>query len=235
MHGLNPFGKGEEEHAWNTWTKPQGPNGRLWLRDDLKERAPAARVFLYQYNSRLLWGGDKANFVLKAEELLEAIRGERKKVCRRCASSKTPANEIQTPERRIIFIGHSLGGLLIEQALINAHNNKRYEPIKKATYVLSSPTIKQPEADRHQSSAGLVFFGTPHEGGKPTLVSIGSAAAKVTRWVDAQKDQHIEETLQAGSIFTEIHQHLFKNQLVDYPIISFWEAYGQVCSLTRNP
>lgn len=80
VHGLNPWSKPDDEHAWDTWRKPAGPGGRLWLRDDLKEKALAARVFLYQYDSKLLWGGDKASFVLKADELLEAIRLKRKKV-----------------------------------------------------------------------------------------------------------------------------------------------------------
>jgi hypothetical protein len=80
VHGLNPWSKPEEEHAFDTWRKPVGPDGRLWLRDDLKDKAPEARVFLYQYDSKLIWGGDKAAFILKADEFLEAIRVQRRKV-----------------------------------------------------------------------------------------------------------------------------------------------------------
>ncbi len=77
-------------------------------------------------------------------------------------------------------------------------------------------------------SVGLVFFGTPHGGGDRSLVNIGSAAAKVARYVGAQKNRDFAKTLQSGSLFTDIHQRLFKNQKLDHPIISFWEGDGEV-------
>ena len=80
MHGLNPRSVPEADHAWDTWRKPSGDKGRLWLRDDLPKYAPYARIFLYQYNSKLVYGGDKARFIDKANDLLEALRIERKKV-----------------------------------------------------------------------------------------------------------------------------------------------------------
>lgn len=40
VHGLNPHSKPDEQHAWDTWRKPAGPAGRLWLRDDLPKVAP---------------------------------------------------------------------------------------------------------------------------------------------------------------------------------------------------
>lgn len=80
----------------------------------------------------------------------------------------------------------------------------------------------------NNNSIGLVFFGTPHGGGKPTLVSIGSAAARIARFVGAQNNRDIEQTLQSGSLFTELLQHSFRNQLMNYHIISFWEGKGDV-------
>ncbi len=59
--------------------------------------------------------------------MLEAIRIERDGV----------------ESRSILFLGHSMGGLLIKQALINVHNNPKYTPIKDVT-------------------TGLAFFATPH-------------------------------------------------------------------------
>ena len=77
---MNPRSVDDVQHAWNTWRKPSG-DGRLWLQDDLPTHMPEARIFLYEYNSRLIYGGDKSRFVDKANDLLEALRGERKKVC----------------------------------------------------------------------------------------------------------------------------------------------------------
>ena len=60
-----------------------------------------------------------------------------------------------------------MGGLLIKQALINAHNNPKYTPIKDAT-------------------TGLAFFATPHHGG---------AVAKIPTAVGFQKGDDVLETL----------------------------------------
>ena len=55
----------------------------------------------------------------KANELLERIRTKRD----------------DAKDRPLVLLGHSLGGLLIEQALVNAHNNQKYTHIRDATYV----------------------------------------------------------------------------------------------------
>ena len=89
----------------------------MWLRDDLPKTTPDARIFLYEYDSSAVYGNDQGTFVDKANELLEAIRVKRD-------------DEERKP---LLLLGHSLGGLLIRQALVNAHNNPKYTPIKVAT------------------------------------------------------------------------------------------------------
>ncbi|MCJ1306785.1 hypothetical protein MMC25_000428 [Agyrium rufum] len=88
VHGLNPRGKDDKEHAFDTWRKPAGPNGRLWLRDDLKDFASQARIFLWEYNSRLVWGGDKSSFVDKGDGLLAALHAKRMKALINALNSK---------------------------------------------------------------------------------------------------------------------------------------------------
>jgi len=141
---LNPRSKNDIDHAWDTWRRPSGLQGRLWLRDDLPQHVPETRIFLYEYNSTAVYGKDRDTFIGKANELLEAIRIER--------------DDMES--RPILFLGHSMGGLLIKQALINAYNNPKYTPIKDAT-------------------TGLAFFATPHHGGNRVLVSLGSVVAKI--------------------------------------------------------
>jgi triacylglycerol esterase/lipase EstA (alpha/beta hydrolase family) len=89
--------------------------------------------------------------------------------------------------RPILFLGHSIGGLLIKQALINTHNNPKYTPIKDTT-------------------TGLVFFATPHHGGDWMLVSLGGVVTKITTAVGFQKGDDVLETLKNRSIFLEIMQ-----------------------------
>jgi hypothetical protein len=128
VHDLNPQSKNDRDHAWDTWRKPSGPKGRLWLRDDLPQYVPETRIFLYEYNWTEVHWKNRDSFINEATELLLAIM-ER--------------DDIES--RPILFLGHSIGGLLIKQALVNAHNNRKFTPIKDAT-------------------KGLAFFATPHNG-----------------------------------------------------------------------
>lgn len=100
VHGLNPVNRqSPEDHAWNTWRKPGTADGNLWLKDKLPEVAPNARVFLYVYNSNAVFGASKERLVHQADDLLETLH------LKRTADSRRP----------IIFVGHSLGGILIKQ------------------------------------------------------------------------------------------------------------------------
>lgn len=193
VHGLNPYSKPDEQHAWNTWRKPAGPTGRLWLQDDLPKVAPRSRIFLYEYDSTLVYGVEKGRFFDKANDLLEALRAERKK----------------DDKRPLIFIGHSLGGILIEQALVNAHNNLKYSAIQKST-------------------TSLVFFGTPHAGGDDKLVALGSVATRIAKHIHLQPPNDIIETLKKGSLFTDVLTEHWRQQLESYKIVSFWEGIGDV-------
>lgn len=107
-----------KKHAWNTWGVPAGKEDALWLRDELPNMVPKARILLYQYDASAAYSKSQSTFIDKASQLLEALRIERK----------------LDPDRPLILMGHSMGGLLIEQALINAHNNEDYKKIKDATY-----------------------------------------------------------------------------------------------------
>jgi triacylglycerol esterase/lipase EstA (alpha/beta hydrolase family) len=140
-----------------------------------------------------VYGKDRSTFIDKANELLKAIRTER--------------DDVET--RPILLLGHSMGGLLMKQALINAHNNPKYTPIKNAT-------------------TGLAFFATPHHGGDWLLVSLGGMAAKIATAVGFQKGDDVVETLKDGSIFSDIMQEHWRHQLLQYDIASFWGALDTV-------
>ena len=193
VHGLNPRSKKDTDHTWDTWRTPPGPQGHLWLRDDLPSYVPESRIFLYEYNSTAVYGKDRDSFIGKANELLEEIRIERYEV----------------ESRPVLLLGHSMGGLLIKQALINAHNNPKYKSIKKAT-------------------KGLAFFATPHKGGDPLLVSLGGLVAKIAMALGFQKGDDVVETLRDGSIFSDIMHEHWRHQLLKYDIISFWGGLDDV-------
>lgn len=191
MHGLNPWGN--PDHAYDTWRKPKGEGGGLWLRDELPKAIPDARIFLYQYDSSPAFGTSKDLFVHQANDMLERVH------VKRTACSDRP----------IILVGHSLGGILIKQALVNAHNNVRYKPLKDAT-------------------TGLVFFGTPHAGGKDALVTMGKIASRVATKVLRNPSKDVMEALQKGSQFSDVLQEGWRHQLNLYKIVSFYEGIGDV-------
>jgi hypothetical protein len=148
---------------------------------------------LYQYNATAVYGKDRDTFIGKANELLEAIRIER--------------DEVEA--RPIIFLCHSMGGLLVKQALINAHNNPKYTPIKAAT-------------------SGLAFFATPHNGGDWKLVSLGTMASKIAMTAGFQKGDDVMEVLKSGSMFSDILEEHWRHQLLEYDIVSFWGGLDDV-------
>ncbi|OBT88503.1 hypothetical protein VE02_03443 [Pseudogymnoascus sp. 03VT05] len=185
VHGLNYRSK--EDHAWDTWRTPPGNEGRLWLRDDLPKYVPEARIFLYEYNSTAAYGNDRGSFSDKANELLEAIRVDREDL----------------EARPILLLGHSMGGLLIKQALINAAQNNKYKSIQAAT-------------------KGLAFFATPHYGGKDMYLILGGAAVKIAMAMGFQKGDNVLETLKNGSIFSDLMHEQWRHQLPHYEIVSFW-------------
>ncbi|KAK2850704.1 hypothetical protein FQN49_005404 [Arthroderma sp. PD_2] len=193
VHGLNPYSKGIEAHAWDTWSKPGGKKGHVWLRDDLPQLLPEARIFLYEYDSTAVYGENRDSFIDKANSLLDAMMMKRDGV----------------ESRPLILLGHSLGGLLVKQALINAHNNEEYDSIKKAT-------------------TGLAFFATPHRGGDNLLVTLGSVAENIASYLGFQKGGDLMQTLSSGSLFSDIMEEQFRHRQMDYNIVSFWGTLDNI-------
>lgn len=120
IHGLNG-------DPYKTWTDRE--TQCLWLRDLLPDDVPGARIFTYGYPSHVLCSTSTAGVSDFAGTLLAHIE------------SRRVANE----QRPIIFVAHSLGGIVCKRALIMANANPIYEAIKANT-------------------VGILFFGTPHRG-----------------------------------------------------------------------
>lgn len=188
VHGLNP--RGRVDHAFETWTHQ---NGTFWPRDYLPQDIPQARVFVYGYNSYVTNPQVMSNASVKdhANTLLNLLDLER-----------SPQVNARPP--KIIFIGHSLGGLVIKQALLNAQEDPKYTSIRTGTY-------------------GLVFFGTPHHGTKG--VELGKIAAKVAKFVSkGHASNDLLDCLEHNSLFTRQMSSRFCHQLEDYRVISFIEG-----------
>lgn len=86
---------------------------------------PHARILMFGYNANAVFGNSTAGVTDIAGTLLNLLKLRR--------------DDCQT--RPIIFIAHSLGGIIVKKALIDAQANVEYQNLDGATL-------------------GIVFFGT---------------------------------------------------------------------------
>ena len=176
VHGLTGNGL-------STWEK----GGIVWPRDLLPKAVPHARVITWNYDADIMRFFNKTsqNTILKhAENLLLDLAGER-----------LEEDGIE-PDRPIIFVGHSLGGLVIKQALITAreHENNQNENDNYAGII--------------RNTVGIIFLGTPHKGSdQAKWDGISANLAKVLR-----KDHNdtIVSALSRGSSTLEGLQSSFR-------------------------
>ncbi|KAL8418731.1 hypothetical protein RB594_002081 [Gaeumannomyces avenae] len=128
VHGLDSVQDYRDKDRIKTWT---AEDGTVWPRDLLPKYMPDVRVLCYEHNGSIRDTASPAGIEEHAQMLLRQLR------------QKRPSQfdyEKQTP---IVFVGHSLGGAIIKQALILACFNPEYMYIARATY-------------------GIIFFATPH-------------------------------------------------------------------------
>ncbi|KAK0621967.1 hypothetical protein B0T17DRAFT_307871 [Bombardia bombarda] len=181
IHGLNAWkNPNPAEHTWTA-------EGKLWLRDYLPQTAPNARVLLAGYNSNAALGTTTLDIRGQANNLLNRLDAMRK----------------EDPDRPLIFICHSMGGLVVKQAIITASSDNNYKKIVSSTY-------------------GIVFFGTPHNGGNHA--GIGSVAAKIARAVLGNPNSGFMEVLQSRSYALDNITESFRPFLEDFQFISFYET-----------
>ena len=190
VHGLNP--KGQENHARRTWTYSgdASPTATFWPQALLPYSIPSARILLFAYNSSILVNASNAPVHGHANTLLNRLYNKRR--------------EENEKHRPIVFIAHSLGGLLVKQALVEAKLNPLYTCIKTSTY-------------------GLVFFATPHSGGNGA--SVAESAAKFCSALTGQPKNSLLKTLEKASLLNEISKDHFRPQIGDYEILTFLETH----------
>ncbi|KAA6413113.1 MAG: hypothetical protein FRX48_02857 [Lasallia pustulata] len=181
VHGLNPTNT--EFHAEATWTVED----KLWLRDFLPPQLPSARVLLFGYNANVAFETSIAGVREQAINLLNRIASKRE----------------EAEEKPIVFVAHSLGGIVVKRALVEAKLDDSYKSIREATY-------------------GIAFFGTPHQGGD--FAKLGDIAASIIRGVLRNPSSTFMEALKKDSLFSDTLVGDFRHQLEDYYVLSFFET-----------
>ncbi|TVY13910.1 Protein SERAC1, partial [Lachnellula arida] len=156
VHGLNG-------HRDETWT---AANGRHWLRDLLPNDLPHARIFCWGYDANTYGDRVSCQYLYDHAKTL---------VSDLCLKRKLT----ETTMRPIIFVAHSLGGIIVKSALIHSDAARKgaleeHRSIKTSTY-------------------GIIFMGTPHQGGSG--VQLGKLLVNVASIFVAADDRlmkHLE-------------------------------------------
>ncbi|KAF5577876.1 ribonuclease p mrp [Fusarium pseudocircinatum] len=140
LHGL----RGDREE---TWTK----NGVLWPKDLLPDDVPASRIFLFGYDANIT-SFDRSG-ATKTE-----IHSDAEDVCAKLAAERLGTDTVDRP---IIFVAHSLGGLVAAQILVHGE----HKPENSAESWIA------------KNIRGMVFLGTPFRGS--SVAKLAEAVRKV--------------------------------------------------------
>ena len=156
----------------------------MWLRDALPEYLPNARVMIYGYDSRLVGSHSFQNL---------ADVGSRFRASLKVALGPVPR------ERPLIFMAHSLGGLVLKEAMVQM--------------------VSGSDADSRNFKAtfGILFFGVPNQG-----MDISSLLSMVR----GQPNLHFLSTLSKDGGFLQSLIEKFQTTFAfqDSHIYSFYET-----------
>ena len=155
VHGLNG-------DPLRTWTEPKSK--KLWLQDFLPANIEGARVMSFRYNADAAFGNTTATIRDHASDLLGSLIAHR--------------GDKDENARPIIFIAHSLGGIIVKQALVLAQNEAEYESIKT-------------------NSKGIIFLASPHKGS--SFANYGNVLAKVATRLMNRPTPRLINALQSNS------------------------------------
>jgi hypothetical protein len=127
-----------------------GGSGRVvyWPKDFLAIDFPSARIMTWGYNTNITRGyvaANQSNIFAHARNLLYDLDVRRRK----------------TPDRDLVFIAHSLGGIIVKEVL----RRSEVDPDQRVKRLFNATT-------------GVIFFGTPHRG-SPDWASFGEGICAI--------------------------------------------------------
>ncbi|KAH6843221.1 hypothetical protein B0I37DRAFT_357204 [Chaetomium sp. MPI-CAGE-AT-0009] len=160
----------------------------------LQIRGMRVRIWTLRYNSTLRGSASAARIRDHANVLLRHLADQREDY------------DHEAKLRPIVFVGHSLGGIIIKQTITYAYKNPRYKHLWEAC-------------------RGIMFFSTPHYGMSPDLWY------KFVRYV-LQLDEPEEGAVPTSAMLATIEDNSdelsdisedFETQLQDFHFVTFIE------------
>ncbi|KAI5788645.1 hypothetical protein FPQ18DRAFT_307335 [Pyronema domesticum] len=171
---------GLSAHAFGSWKSPDQAH-RMWLRDFLHLEFPDIRVLTWGYHS--------------------SIRDDRSTTSVTAISRNFLLDIKQTVSRPLILIGHSLGGLVLQKALVDASKSNSAE-----------------DKAFHQACVGVLFFGVPNRGLNPKSIDT---------LVQGKRNERFLEDLSHGSNYLyelETDFRICHESMKGSIIVSFYES-----------
>ncbi|KAI6784937.1 Protein SERAC1-like protein [Emericellopsis cladophorae] len=178
----------------------EGASGNLqgasWVRQGIRREANVARILLYEHPT--LEEGTTIGDL--ADALLEDLRATR--------------DESSDGQRPIVFLAHSLGGLVVKMLLAKASRDKRFEDILRDCY-------------------GVAFFGTPHQGS--SYFSMPSLAPSIQNLLQLKQPLPLSITmdLSPGKSLLLRADEAFKDIAHDLRVWTLYETIDSRLSSSR--
>lgn len=171
-----------------------------WPRDLVPTTVPNARVLTYGYDTHIRhWSGpamSKNTVYDIAWDFIVSLEAARR----------------SEPSRLLLFIAHSLGGIVVKEALRRSYGSHMHQSHLRSIY---------------ESTSGIFFLGTPHGGADPRGL-IQHTVEKVIKAVGFRVNEQIVDTLLPSSErlrqLREEFGPMARQQ--KWTIYSFQEQYG---------
>ncbi|KAL9565774.1 hypothetical protein ACKAV7_009956 [Fusarium commune] len=157
-----------------------------WVRQGLRREADRARILLYEHPSTT----EDTRLSTLADALLEELGNLRKR-------------EKQT--RPVVFVGHSIGGIIVKMVLTKASRNPSFENIYRQCY-------------------GAAFFGTPHQGSSYFAMPSLATGIQNLLQLSAPVPTSITDDLRVGNTLLLQLDDDFKSIAHDFRIWTLYET-----------
>ncbi|UNI19559.1 hypothetical protein JDV02_005740 [Purpureocillium takamizusanense] len=174
----------------------QDDRGPSWVRQGIRREANRARVLLYEHPPVDAEGSTLGTL---ADALLRELATLRS---REDLDNGDGRGQAQRP---LVFVGHSLGGLVVKMALCKATRDARYEAIVRECY-------------------GVAFFGTPHQGSSYFAMPSLATSIQALLQLSAPLPASITDDLRVGNSLLLHVDEDFKSVSSDVQVWTFYET-----------
>ncbi|KAF4120659.1 putative serine esterase (DUF676) [Geosmithia morbida] len=165
-----------------------------WVRQGIRRGADVARILLYEHPPL----EDGVTLDGLAGELLEQLASLRER-------QGSGGGDGGTERRPLVFIAHSIGGIVVKMALVKASRDARHESIVRDCYA-------------------VVFFGTPHQGSSYFAMPGLASSIQNTLQLSAPLPLSITSILDVGHPQLLLADSEFKSIAHEMRVWTFYET-----------